>query len=456
MSVFTKLTLRALGVATISSLVLMAGGVATAQSPEQTPVGAIHAGSSDGVIPAYNGGIWEVPLGYARGDAYISPFSDDRPIFTITSSNASQYSSHLTPGLAALLNRYPTSFSVPVYPTRRSASFPQWYMDASESSTPSASMSGTDQNAVIQFSGGEGVIGIPFPNPTSGLEAISNHRMRYRGGSATATIQQVAPQASGDYTMMETDLAYTSFIADTPVLLEGNIIRKYKERVRTPARIAGTSILVYDMVDHVANSQMNWTYSAGQRRVRRSPELVYDAPLELADGLATYDMLDMFQGDTSRYEWTLEGRQEYILPYNAYDLINADYRNVVYRAHLNPEYTRFERHRVWVVKAELRDGMAHTYPSRTFYLDEDSWQILAAEHYDANGQLAVVSLAFPINFYDAPTFMSAVDVHHNLSSGRYFARGFLGRGERDASIDFDAVLEQHEFTPQALRREGRR
>ena len=317
-------------------------------------------------------------------------------------------------------------------------------------------MSGTDQNAVIQFSGGEGVIGIPFPNPTSGLEAISNHRMRYRGGSATATIQQVAPQASGDYTMMETDLAYTSFIADTPVLLEGNIIRKYKERVRTPARIAGTSILVYDMVDHVANSQMNWTYSAGQRRVRRSPELVYDAPLELADGLATYDMLDMFQGDTSRYEWTLEGRQEYILPYNAYDLINADYRNVVYRAHLNPEYTRFERHRVWVVKAELRDGMAHTYPSRTFYLDEDSWQILAAEHYDANGQLAVVSLAFPINFYDAPTFMSAVDVHHNLSSGRYFARGFLGRGERDASIDFDAVLEQHEFTPQALRREGRR
>ncbi len=454
MSGFTNLRLRALGVAAISSLVLLAGGVAAAQS---TPVGAIQTGSSDGVIPAYTGGVTFPPAGFRSGDAYISPFQGDRSMFTITSSNASQYSAQLTPGLTALLNRYPTSFSIPVYPTRRSASFPQWYMNASQSSTPSASMSGTDQDAVVQFSGGEGAIGIPFPNPTSGLEAINNHRMRYRGGAVSATIQQAAVPAIGQIGLTMFATSYMGVSANFPIFDGFNYLRRYKEIAMLPRQIAGSSTLVLEGVDHVAEPQMAWAYSPGLQRVRRASDLIYDEPVNFSRRLATYDMLDMFQGDTSRYEWTLEGRQEFILPYNAYDVTNANTSTVLNRGHLNPEYTRFERHRVWVVKAELRDGMSHTYPSRTFYLDEDSWQILAAEHYDASGQLAVVSLAFPISFYDAGVFMSAVNVHHDLASGEYLARGLLGMNERDGgAIDFNADLSENDFTAPSLRAVGRR
>ncbi|NIP19424.1 MAG: DUF1329 domain-containing protein, partial [Xanthomonadales bacterium] len=62
---------------------------------------------------------------------------------------------------------------------------------------------------------------------------------------------------------------------------------------------------------------------------------------------------------------------------------DLDYDGLVQAGHLNPALLRYELHRVWVVEAQLREGMRHINPRRIYYLDEDSYQILLAEHYDA-------------------------------------------------------------------------
>lgn len=42
---------------------------------------------------------------------------------------------------------------------------------------------------------------------------------------------------------------------------------------------------------------------------------------------------------------------------------------------IEPQYVRYEKHRVWVVEATLKPGARHVYGKRRFYLDEDTWQI---------------------------------------------------------------------------------
>jgi hypothetical protein len=50
--------------------------------------------------------------------------------------------------------------------------------------------------------------------------------------------------------------------------------------------------------------------------------------------------------------------------------------------HPNPDHLRWELHRVWVVEGLLKEGKRHNYSLRRYYIDEDSWLILAADNYD--------------------------------------------------------------------------
>src|SRR3546814_12861612 len=66
---------------------------------------------------------------------------------------------------------------------------------------------------------------------------------------------------------------------------------------------------------------------------------------------------------------------------------DATYDKVIRRGHINPEYARYELHRVWVVEATLKAGLRHAFSKRVFYVDEDSWSIAAVDCYDGRGQL---------------------------------------------------------------------
>lgn len=418
-----------------------------------TPLGAEKAGNKDGSIPAWNGGITAVPAGYKAGDHHPDPFATDKVVMTVTKANMEQHKALLSPGQQALFNLYPDTYKMNVYPTQRSASYPQYVYDATKA------IAGTAE--LVQ--GGNGIInaaiGIPFPIPANGLEAIWNHIVRYRGVAATRNGGQAAPTATGAYTLIgfneEIMFKYSDQKATAEALQAENILFRFKQSVTTPARLAGTALLVHETMDQVKTPRQAWTYNTGQRRVRRAPNVAYDAPGTASDGLRTTDDFDMFNGSPDRYTWELKGKQEMLIPYNSYKLHSKDtkYDSLLTAGHLNPDYVRWEKHRVWVVEATLKSGMRHVYGKRVFYIDEDSWQIHVADLYDARGELYRVAVAHGLNYYEVPTHWSTLEVYHDLNSRRYIA---IGLDNEDRMYDFSVKLSDNDFTPAALRREGTR
>ncbi|NNG04602.1 MAG: DUF1329 domain-containing protein [Inquilinus sp.] len=429
---------------------VLAAMPAKAQDPSQlgstlTPFGAIRAGNADGTIPAWTGGITSPPAGYSIGDHHPDPFAGDRVQFSITGANADAYADKLTPGHLATLRQYP-SFAMNVYPTRRSASAPQRIYDATIANARSAQLV-ADGNGVDGAS-----VGIPFPIPNNGLEAIWNHLLRFRGETVFRQYGQANPTAGGAYTMVRIDEKLLfRYARGEP----GNTSVLFLQEVVGPARLAGEILLVHETINQITEPRQAWTYNPGQRRVRRAPNIAYDNPGTAADGLRTSDNLDIFNGAPDRYTWDLVGRRELYVPYNAYKLhSNAlSYDDIIRPNHLNPEHLRYELHRVWVVDARLKDGTSHIYARRTFYLDEDSWQIVAVDHYDSRGQLWRLGEAHGINYYEVPTFWTTLDTIYDLQAGRYTANGF---DNEQAMYDFSVELDDGDFTPNALRRAGRR
>ena len=418
-----------------------------------TPMGAEKAGNADGSIPAWTGGITEVPAGFKAGDFHIDPFPNDKPLFVITASNYKEYDKFLSEGQKALFTTYPDTYKMPVYQTRRTASNSQEIYDATKTNATRAEL----------LPGGNGLtgaaIGIPFPIPNDGVEAIWNHILRYRGEAVQRFGGQAAVTSGGDYNVIgfdETLLIKYAEAGMTPEkLVEDNILFKFKQSVTSPARLAGTALLVHETVDQIKEPRKAWTYNTGQKRVRLAPNIAYDAPGTAADGLRTTDDFDMFNGSPNRYDWVLKGKQEMFVAYNSYKIHSdkASYADILHAGHVNPDLTRFEKHRVWVVEATLKEEYRHIYQKRVFYIDEDSWQIQVTDMYDTRGELYRVAMAHGVNYYDVPTHWSTLDVYHDLNSRRYLA---IGLDNEEMMYDFTIRPDDREFTPQALRREGRR
>jgi hypothetical protein len=83
----------------------------------------------------------------------------------------------------------------------------------------------------------------------------------------------------------------------------------------------------------------------------------------------------------------------------------------------------------------LKPGQRHIYKRRTFYVDEDSWQIVAVDCYDGRDQLWRVQEGHSVNYYDVPTFWSTMETTYDLQSGRYLALGF--DNEEPMTVDFN-------------------
>ncbi len=420
---------------------------------ELTPLGAVRAANKDGSIPAWTGGITQAPAGYKAGDHHIDPYASDNIEYTITSKNLAQYENLLTPGQVKLFNTYPDTYQMNVYKTHRSASYPEHVYQAT--------LDNATRSELVENGNGisNAAVGVPFPQPKDGLEAIWNHIVRYRGEAATRHGGQAAPTANGNYTFVgfqeEMLLPYGIKGASPEELQKNNILFKFKQKVSEPARLAGTALLVHETMDQIKTPRQAWTYNTGQRRVRRAPNVAYDAPGTASDGLRTTDDFDMFNGAPDRYNWTLKGKQELLIPYNDYRLHSdkLKYDDIVHAGHINPEHVRYEKHRVWVVEAELKANTRHTYKKRVFFIDEDSWQIAITDIYDNRDELYRVGVAHGINYYEVPTQWSTLEVFHDLQSRRYIA---IGLDNETEMYDFSKEINDKSFTPSALRREGRR
>jgi hypothetical protein len=124
---------------------------------------------------------------------------------------------------------------------------------------------------------------------------------------------------------------------------------------------------------------------------------------------------------------------------------------VLLPGHLNPDYARYELHRVWVVEATLKPGARHIYRKRVFYIDEDSWSIAVTDKYDLAGELWRVSEQHSINCYDVPMLYGTVEVHSDLRSGRYLVMGL-----RSGQARFFEQIKRSsaDYTPAVLRALG--
>src|SRR5690606_23802916 len=130
-----------------------------------------------------------------------------------------------------------------------------------------------------------------------------------------------------------------------------NVLFYFKQRVTAPSRLAGNVLLVHETLNQVKEPRLAWLYNAGQRRVRRAPQVSYDGPGTAADGLRTADNLDMFNDALDRYAWKLNGKKQLYIPYNniAVDSPKHKYDDILRDGHVNQDLIRYELHRVWHV-----------------------------------------------------------------------------------------------------------
>ena len=418
-----------------------------------TPLGAERAGNRDGTIPEWTGGIRSpAEAGFPDrqpGQHYGDPFADDKPLFTITAANMSQYADKLTEGHKRLLQTY-KDYKMVVYPTRRSAAFPQRIYDATKRNATTAQLA----------PGGNGVTGaiegIPFPIPKEGVEVFWNHVLRYRADAAVRTIGQAPVTASGDYTLVKFRDEFL-FQYSVPGMTEAalnNIIAFFIQETTAPARLAGEILLVHETLDQSRENRKAWVYNPGQRRVRRAPNVAFDNPGTNADNLRTSDQFDIYNGSPERYDWKLVGKKEMYVPYNSYRLHSntLKYSDILKRNHINQDLARYELHRVWVVDSTLKPGTSHLYSRRTLYVDEDSWQILAVDCYDRRGQLYRVQEGHVINYYDVPNLWTTLELVMDLSNGRYLALGL--QNEEPRSYDFTIKRTAADYQPNVLLRRG--
>ncbi len=412
-----------------------------------TPVGAEVAGNADKSIPAYTGGLTTPPAGYVKGSGVRpDPFAAEKPLFSVTAANLAQHESKLTAGTRELIKRYP-SMRVDVYPTHRTAAYPKQVLDNSI----------RNATAVKITDGGLGVegtfAGIPFPMPKTGHEVMWNHLLRYSGHAYVVKYDSINVNSSGSAVLattgeMQVEYPYYDPKRSGPSDAK-DIYFRAKVGYSAPARRAGEALLIQDYINVLETPRRGWQYLPGQRRVKMSPDLGYDTPNPATAGTSTFDDSYVFSGGMDRYDWKLVGKQEMLVPYNAFKLAYAkDPYAVTTPNHLNPDYLRWELHRVWVVEATLKEGKRHIYSKRRFYVDEDSWYTLASDQYDARGQLYRAGFMAFTPFYDQPAPGSTSQFFYDFATGSYNVIGLLGA--YPTGLKFTDALPERQWSPEAL------
>ncbi|HEY1092426.1 MAG TPA: DUF1329 domain-containing protein, partial [Burkholderiaceae bacterium] len=295
--------------------------------------------------------------------------------------------------------------------------------------------------------------GIPFPIPKTGNEVMWNHLLRYNGQSYYTQYDSINVDSAGKAVLATTGQIYVDYPYYDPkrsgVSGDNDIYFRTKIAYTAPARRAGEALLAQDYINPMKTGRKAWQYLPGQRRVKLAPDIAYDTPNPGSAGASTYDEAWVFNGAMDRYNFKLVGKQEMIVPYNSFKLVYAKEPLAVATAnHLNPDYVRWELHRVWVVEATLKEGKRHIYAKRVFYIDEDSWTAVASDQYDARGQLFRSGFLHTNPSYDMPAPASTGQSFHDFVGGGYNITGLLGA--YNVGLKFTDPLPNSQWSSEAL------
>jgi hypothetical protein len=408
-----------------------------------TPLGAERAGNKDGSIPAWDGKAVDTRPG--ADNKRPDPYASEKPLLQINAGNMAQHADKLSDGTKALLAKWP-GMRVDVYPSHRSAVFAPAIYDAVAANAGRARLA----NGGLTVEGAYG--GIPFPVPKNGHEALWNHMLSYRGQLTTFTADKYVMTANGDRVLtnrQRTGLAYPYYDPKgKPDGFSGEWARARLDVTEPPAN-AGQALMTIDYVDNYSRPKDGWQYVPGQRRVRKSPSLVYDTPDPSAAGLANFDDVNLFIGAQDRYDVKLIGKKELYIPYNNNGLFRKPINAVIGKGTLNPDAVRWELHRVWVLEATLANGKRNVAAKRRLYLDEDTWQAVLADTWDAQGKLWKTGQAFTLLAGDEPSASTLSYTWFDLLSGGWVYAAAINETGGVAYQDYDA-RQLGKFTSSAL------
>jgi len=415
--------------------------VATEAHPELTPYGAIYAGNADDSIPRWQG-------------SAVSPkemdkaISNSSPLYQINHSTLKRYKAILPHGLVALINKYPKTMALDVYPSLRTANYPLWVYEAAAKNTSTAK---EVDNIVTDTYPAP-----PFIHTRQANRIVWNHLLAYKGVFTELRTREITRGNPETYvTFNNTVSLYVTYYNPTrePSSVNQSYIY-YLSKIRSPSRYAGGMLLVHEQVNASIIPRQAWSYLAGQKRVIRIPGVDFDSPMQISESIRFADEINLFNGSIDHYNWKTNGKKEMVVPYNnlylSEKLKTSDFedKNLITKHHLNPNYLRYEKHRVWVVEGILKTGKRHAYKKRVFYIDEDSWLILVSENYDKNDLLWRVGISYTKQYHNLPGVFTTADVFHDLNDEIYFFQGI-------ESLKAKMVLPpKASFMPSALRRRG--
>ncbi|MFV8817744.1 DUF1329 domain-containing protein [Haliea sp. E17] len=423
-----------------------------------TPFGAEAAGNADGSIPPWTGQWLGVPPGLeyqGPGSKPPNPYAGEQPLFSITPENYSQYREHLSDGQIAMFERYPT-FRMDIYPSHRDFAFQPRMVEKAAWNARHTELS-SDAEAIRHYTGG-----IAFPIPAGPEEILWNTRTNYCHATMGGVSEGWGVFSNGERAHEAND--YVQSIPfnnpDNPIPTTEEVVGEYISFAYgarlAPPRQKGEVTVAQEPIDYKNSSRNAWQYRPDTRRVRKAPAIGYDNP-DGPGGLQTIDDHEGFNGALDRFTYTLVGKREIYIPYHDYafnDPSTGDLDSRLTINHANPDYLRYELHRVWVVEGNLAPGKRHAYSKRRWYIDEDSWNFVLSENFDSRGNLWRVGFFTSEYQYDVQCYVKHTVMFHDLPSGHYMARWVtLERDEVDYTMPY---RDKSYFTPEYLRKSVRR
>jgi hypothetical protein len=449
------------------ALALLGGQAALAVTPQEadrlgkdlTAFGAEKAGNADGTIPAWQGGDTPLPgweWGKYRGDYW--KYKDDKPLFSIDASNVDKYAARLTDAQITALKTV-KGYRMDIYPTHRTCAITPSYAERSKENATEAKIAPDGWKLEHARAGG-----VPFPIPKSGIEAMYNIKMRPAGTGAYYDdgTSVISPRAgSSDFTWYQWHLEqfWPSKNPDKASVESDNGVDFFVYYAYSkPAALAGQGF--------VGTIGMNtdpeeYYYFPGQRRVRRLPSYVFDTPLI---GFENQYLVDEETGiwmTLDRYDYKLLGKKEMYVGADAFGMWNykADPKVVFDKTYINPAYRHYELRRVWVIDAHLKPGYRHLAPHRTYYADEDSWNMVELTDYDKDEKVWKDVAMFEIPTWEVGGLCTALSTEMwDLQAGRYVVDWmsigggkdirWVKEGDPDAKADW---MKPGHYTPETLR-----
>jgi hypothetical protein len=418
---------------------------------EFTPIGADKAANRDGSIPEWKGG---TPKGkHALNEPRADLFAGEKPLFTVDASNVDKYADKLSAGQIELLKTR-KGYRLDVFPSHRSCGYPDSVYEQTKKNAALAKLTADGKENLAAAVGG----GFPFPIPKNGAEAVWNHRLRWQGEGRAEFYQTNFINPDGNfYGLAQDQWVITPFASPKVKSPEeiGGVQMKLLNVATSPASRTGEVILAHYFL---GKSNDAWMYFPGQRRVRRLPAFEYDNPIPGYENLETADQYPMFAGSLDRYDWKLIGKQEMIIPYNNFKFVAKRKVSEVYGGlYPNRDLMRYELHRVWKVEATVKQGMRHMFAKRVFYFDEDTWMIMEADQYDAQGKLWRVMEATIYPAVELGACVSQEFMSWDLTVNRYIAENSTQEAKpTDWLAGAEGKLDPKRFESDELRRAGER